>query len=543
MTARTQDKSDVVKPPVPAPDPLLRTLRDAGRAALADGDMARATQIATQLLRVSGGAAESRFLRGVAEAEAGRVSAALPLLAEAAALAPSAEYEAQLARLLIQARRDGEARAAAARAEALGPADALTFDTIGCVRTRLGDHADAVRLFTHAVDRASDNLDFRYNLAAALGFVGRIAEAEVAFEAIIASAPTDGRAHYALSGLRRNNASHNHITRLEAVLAQPAAPDDRLRIRYALAKEYEECGRPADAFAHLKAANAQHRAATGYAFAQDAAIFDAIERVFAGGRVLTGNGVSDAAPIFVVGMPRTGTTLVDRILSSHPDVRSAGELQAMPLATKQLAGSATRRILDPETLSGAHGAEAGALARLYLARAEQHVGPGAQRFTDKLPANFLYIGFIAEALPAARIVCLRRNPMDTIWSNYKHLFASTSPYYAYSYDPVDTARYWLRFDRLMAFWQARLPGRVLELAYERLVADQEAETRRLLAHCGLDWSDACLNFHDNPASVATPSAAQVRRPINADAIGRWRDHADGLAAARTLLEEAGVGIA
>jgi hypothetical protein len=132
--------------------------------------------------------------------------------------------------------------------------------------------------------------------------------------------------------------------------------------------------------------------------------------------------------------------------------------------------------------------------------------------------------------------------MDTVWSNYKNLFASQSAYYAYSYDLMDTARYYARFDRLMTLWDSLFPGRVLQLSYERLVADQDGQTRRLLEHCGLEWDEACLSFHENSAAVATPSAAQVRRPLNADAVGRWRAHAEALQAARDWLEAHGIEV-
>ncbi|MFC3215130.1 sulfotransferase family protein [Novosphingobium panipatense] len=244
-------------------------------------------------------------------------------------------------------------------------------------------------------------------------------------------------------------------------------------------------------------------------------------------------------------MPRTGTTLVDRILSSHPEVEAAGELQAMPLAVKELAarhsdGASSRRVLDAATVAASRAIDHRSLGEAYLVRADAHRRHTRPRFTDKLPANFLYIGYIAQALPEARIVCLRRNPMDTIWSNYKNLFASQSAYYAYSYDLMDTARYFARFDRLMVMWERLWPGRVLQLSYESLVADQERETRRLLAHCGLDWNEACLSFHENRTAVATPSAAQVRRPMNRDGLEKWRAYEAALEPARSWL--AGQGI-
>ncbi|ALJ12127.1 tetratricopeptide repeat-containing sulfotransferase family protein [Sphingopyxis macrogoltabida] len=517
-------------------------LRRAGREALAIGNVEAVRRVAAALQSAPGGDGEAYFLLAVVEAGTGRTAAALELIKAAVAHAPSAEYEAQLARLLLSAGRDGEAREAAIRAETLRPTDALTFDTLGCVHTRLGSHADALRLFKQAVAHAPDNRNFRYNLAVELGFAGQPDRAEQHFDAIIAAAPTDGRAHFALSGLRRQTPERNHIARLEQALAAAQNPDDRLRIGFALGKEYEECGQPAEALRHLQQAGEQRRERSGYTFARDARLFDAVEHLFAGRPPLSGSGDPAAQPIFVVGMPRTGTTLVDRILSSHAKVWSAGELAAMPLAIKQAAATRTRTVVDAETIAAARGQAASDVAAFYLARARQQPAVEGQRFVDKLPFNFLYVGFIRQAFPAAKIVCLRRDPMDTIWSNYRHLFADGSAFHDYSYDPEGIARYYLRFDRLIAFWRDAFPGAVLELGYEDLIRDQAGETRRLLDHCELDWDENCLRFHEQDGAVATPSAAQVRRPLNADAIGQWRPHADALGAARRLIEDAALGM-
>ena len=213
----------------------------------------------------------------------------------------------------------------------------------------------------------------------------------------------------------------------------------------------------------------------------------------------------------------------------------------MPVAVKRLAGTASKKVIDAETIAASSTIDPAQLGRAYIEQAAAHHLPErTPRFVDKLPANFLYIGHIAAALPHARIVCLRRNPMDTVWSNYKNLFASQSAYYAYSYDLLDTARYYARFDRLMAQWETLFPGRILQLGYEGLVSDQDGQTRRLIDFCGLDWDDACLHFHENTAAVATPSAAQVRRPLNADAVGRWRTHERALEPARVWLEKQGI---
>lgn len=518
------------------------TLEEQARAALKRGDLTAAAAAARALASTAPERPEGFFLLGIVAAEAGQIAKAVPLIEAAVARGPHAEHLAQLAKLLILLRRDGDAADAAERALALAPDDPLTLDTIGCVLARLGRHEDSLAPFTAAVAAQPGNLDYRYNLAAANGFTGAVGKARAHYEEILATDPGNARAHYALAILSRQTAETNHVPRLQAALAAADRPEDALRIRYALAKELEDLGRPAEAFRHLSTANAAHKRAIRYEFAQDAAIFDAIEALFgADGTCLApGAGNADPSPIFVVGMPRTGTTLVDRILSSHRDVGSAGELQAMPLAVKRLAATPSRKVIDPATISASGAIDPAAIAQAYLVQAGHHRPPGTPRFIDKLPANFLYIGHIARALPNAPIVCLRRNPMDTVWSNYKNLFASQSAYYAYSYALMDTARYYARFDRLMGVWESLFPGRVLQLSYERLVADQEGQTRRLLDHCGLDWDEACLSFHENAAAVATPSAAQVRRPLNTDAVGRWRLYEEPLRPVAAWLEAQGI---
>jgi tetratricopeptide (TPR) repeat protein len=512
------------------------------RAALAIDDLAGASRAADALAQASPDNSQGWFLLGMVEAQAGRITRAVPLVEAAVARGPEAEHLAQLARLLILLRRDGEAADTARRAWALRPNDALSLDTIGCVQARIGDHEASIAPFSAAVEIEPDNPEFRFNLAAASGFTGRVADARNHYEAIIAHDPGNARAHYALSILSRQTRENNHVVRLEAVLQNAVTPTDRLRLHSALAKEHEDLGEAAPAFHHLSTAKGARKREIGYDFSSDAAIFDAIEAMFADPHALRGAGCDDAAPIFVIGMPRTGTTLVERILSSHPEVASAGELQAMPVAVKQLVATRSRLVIDPETVRASASLDPRAIGEAYLARAAHHRLAASARYTDKLPANFLYAGHIARALPNARIVCLRRSPMDTIWSNYKNLFATGSAYYAYSNDLDDIARYYVRFDRLMALWRKLFPGRILELGYEALVADQERETRRLLAHCGLAWDDACLAFHENEAAVATPSAAQVRRPMNAYAVARWKAHADALEPVREWLEAQGIAI-
>lgn len=517
-------------------------LSAAGRAVLERGDFAGARSLAAVRMADPSGKAEAYFLVGIADAQAGRVQDGIRQIEQAVAIAPHGEYRAQLARLYTLVRRDGDAAATLRAAEAAPPADALGRDTMGCVYARLGDHDAALPHFVAAVDLAPENDQFRYNHAATLSFLGRTEEAEAVLEVILDRAPDDARAHHLLAGLRKQSPARNHVERLRAVHDRASPGRDRLLTGYALVKELEDIGDSVEALERLVAINSVHRAALAYDVARDTAIFDAVEAAWPLlAQAPAGEGPTEA-PILVLGMPRTGTTLVDRILASHPGVESVGELQALPLAVKVASQTRSRTVLDPETILAAGGCDAGAIGRDYLARAAHHQRTPARRFVDKFPGNFFYAGIAARALPNASIVCLRRNPMDTVLANFRNLFAIGSRYYDYSYDLLDIATYYARFDRLMAFWREVLPGRILELSYEALVEDQEGETRRLLAHCGLDWSDECLNFHAHSGAVSTPSAAQVRRPIYRDSVARWRKHAAALAPVRTWLEAQGIAV-
>jgi hypothetical protein len=237
-------------------------------------------------------------------------------------------------------------------------------------------------------------------------------------------------------------------------------------------------------------------------------------------------------------MPRTGTTLVDRILSSHPDVHSAGELRNFLVALQRNTGASPAFVFDPSFADAVRKMDWKKLGGDYVASTRPGTGH-TRRFVDKLPHNFLYAGFIARAVPNAKIVCLRRDPVDTCLSNFKQLFALDSPYFDYSFDLMDTGRYYLMFDRLMAHWQRVMPGRIFELRYEDLVDDQRGSTARLLDYCGLDWNEACLHFETNQAPVATASAVQVRTPMNRDSIGRWKRYRTQLSGLLELLEGAG----
>lgn len=512
----------------------------AARGALSRGDVASTQRIAASLIQENPRDAEGYFLLGIALSATGKVAVGIQHIERAVAVDPRGEYLAQLAKLYKMARRDGDAAATLRAAKQAAPKDPVSQDTIGWVHTRLGDHAAALPHYIEAVRLAPGASAHRYNLAVTLNVLGRTDEADAALEELLSGSPGDARAYHLLAGLRKQTPERNHVERIARTLAETPNAEGRLLLSYALAKELEDIGRPQEALERLCSANADHRRTLSYSFDQDAVVFDAIE---ANWPKLAQASVADPpaeAPIFIIGMPRTGTTLVDRILSSHPEVESAGELQDMPLAVKKAAGTGSGTVMEPETFGAGASGDIGAIGRHYLQRASHHRSGLKPRFTDKFPGNFFFAGFIARALPSARIICLRRHPLDTVLNNFRNLFAVNSTYYAYSYDLLDIAAYYIRFDRLVRLWREAFPERLIEVRYEDLIADQAGETARMLAHCGLDWSDDCLAFHTSSAPVATPSAAQVRRPIYGDSVARWKLHPEVLGPARRLLEQSGI---
>ena len=313
-----------------------------------------------------------------------------------------------------------------------------------------------------------------------------------------------------------------------------------MNLHLALAKEYEDLADYPKAFEHLVAGKAAAMVDRDEASRRDEALFDAIIRASPKPQPAS-VGFATEEPIFVIGMPRSGTTLVERIISSHPDVHAAGELQNFAFALKRASGSRTPYLIDVDTVTRAQDLDWRQLGEDYLTSTRPDTGR-TPRFIDKLPHNFLYVGAIANALPNAKILCLRRDPMDTCLSNFRQLFALGSPFHAYSFDLLNTARHYVLFDRLMAHWKHEFPGRILEVNYETLVETQEASSRQLLASCGLPWNDACLNFENNQAPASTASAAQVREPIYRNAVKRWKQYETQLAGLRELLSEAGIAL-
>ena len=462
---------------------------------------------------------------------------AIDLFNRAIAFSPTdPRPRAHQARSLLALNHQDDARAAAQAAAGLDPQDALTLDTIGVVFTRTGNHDESIQFFERAIAAGARSANIHYNLGAARQFLGRFDAAEATFREVVKRDPDMHKAWSALAQIKKQTSDDNMIPALEALFARKGDdPDCALHVGHALAKTYEDLGQPLPAFEWLRKAKTPKLRTLGEFEARDAATFNAAERTIGGGSTSS----HEDSPIFVIGLPRTGTTLIDRILSSHPSVQSAGELTAFSLLVKRQVETPSPLVLDANTLDAAKNISFAKLGADYLQAARARIS--APRFTDKMPFNFFYAALILQALPNARIICLRRHPLDSILSNYRQLFATSFTYYNYAYSLESAARFYVQFDALIAHWRANLPPkRFTEITYEDTVTNLEPSAQRLCAFAGLDFDPACLAFHENVAPVATASSVQVRQPLYTSSIGRWRRYEGHLSSAAQILFDAGL---
>jgi hypothetical protein len=246
----------------------------------------------------------------------------------------------------------------------------------------------------------------------------------------------------------------------------------------------------------------------------------------------------DKTPIFIVGLPRTGTTLIDRIIASHSNVRSVDETQFMQMVLRRECGIVSEQKMIPEMIEAAARIDIGEIGRGYMDMVTYLLG-GEPMFVDKLPFNIFYLGFIAKAFPDARIVHVRRNPMDSCFAMYKQVFTGA---YKFSYTLEGLGRFYPAYVRLVDHWREMLGSRMIEVAYEDLVGDQEGQTRKLLEALGLDFEGACLNFDRNTAASFTASAVQVREKIHTRSVNRWKRFEEHLRPLANYLENAGIYI-
>lgn len=500
-------------------------------AAVNRRDYATAHQHCLNILKQQPQHADSYFLLGIMHSETGQFSKATELIKRAISFKADIEYYAYLAKCYALLGDSAAVLATVQHTPFEKISVPLTLDTIGVALSLIGVHEQALAYFKKALDSNKPVPSFYYNYAVSCKFSGDFEQARWGFQQAIKLHPQYHQAHFALAELGTVDTDAEHEAQLKSLLPE-ASPgtDGKLHLSHALAKILERKKQYSDAFTVLREAKSEKRQQMQYSFDEDLQLFDfiALQQKKLAKKQKT--GCSSKRPIFVLGMPRSGTTLVERILTCHTDVSSGGELQDFGVAVKELAATPSRRMLDQETLAAAERIDFKKLGERYI-QLTANIGADAPHFVDKLPFNFFYIHLIRQALPEAKIICLLRNPMDTCIGNYRQLFSISNPYYRYAYDLQSTGLFYEQFWYLAHRWQQLDSDNFLLLNYEQLVSDPENQIKQLIAFCDLDWQQQCLYAEKNQAPVSTASKVQVREPINTRSIGQWqryKPHTDEL---------------
>lgn len=481
---------------------------------------------------------EGPFLLGLGQKAAGRPQIAADNFSQALKL-DAGRYDAaiELAFQFILLNRHAEASDLLDRYQSLLANSPLYLDLAGQCYARLGFFEKAWPLYEKALELQPNVETIEANKAACAVYLGRIDEARAIYRKLLKKHPSHQRNHYELAQLGRTK-NDRHVKQMLGVLRKSNPdPTRNIFLYYALGKALEDLGRWDEAFEYYKRGGDAARSTMDYDVAREVAVIDRIIAVCTRGWLADNpvREVSDKAPIFIVGLPRTGTTLTDRILSSHSRVESAGETQLLHMMLRRESGLETNGELTPEVIEAASKRPARMIADGYIDAIAYRLGK-AEFFIDKLPENVLHLGFIAKGWPQARIVHLRRHPMDACFAMYKQ------SYFKFAYSLDDLANYYLAYDRLSRHWRSVLGDRVFEVQYEQLVRNPEPETRRLLNGLGLPFEEACLRFEQNISAVATASSVQVREKVHTRSVGRWQKFKTQLESLRRQLEAAGVAL-
>ena len=513
------------------------TLRQ-GSALLAAGKYGEASECCKRLLGAKPDMVEAHFLVGLIAVEMKKTWTAVSAFGSVTKLRPNhGAAWAHLAKLYMSAGQPNRADTALEGAVANNDGNPMVLDLIGTVYGLLGDQEEASRWFVEAVDKQPNSAQFLVNLANNRVFLGELQEAEALLRKVLAIQPGNANAHWIFSNIRKVT-NRDHVKVLEALVKREDRDPRALAfLNYALGKELEDLEDWENAFKAFARGAKARRSTLEYDEVAETEMFNAFADTFTLDWLEQGGaGHDDASPVFVVGQPRTGTTLIERIITCHSQVHPAGELGQFGTCIRRLGDYREPQRNSAKLAELAATIDCEKLGKAYMLTTAKVRG-SLPRFVDKLPPNYLYLPLILKALPKAKIVHVTRNPMDECFAIFKQLFAEAYPH---SYDLREMARHYGRYYRLMGTWRERFGDRFLDIAYEDTVRNLEANARTLIEFLELPWEDGCLRFYEQDAAVTTASAVQVRQPAHTRSIGRWRRYENQLGSMRQALESAGV---
>lgn len=473
-------------------------------------------------------------------ARVGRLTDSESLLRRALELSPGfTAARANLATILYKQQRPAEALQELDRITSDRETDLATASLRAAAVGRLGGHEEAIELYRHVLERRPNDPRIWMSLGHNLRTVGRVDEAIAAYRRGSELSPAYGEIWWSLANLKTFRFSDADVVAMNQALGGPdLTEEDRVHLNFALGKALEDRRQWAASFVHYDAANRERRKALDYDASSITRQVDRCIEFFTPAFFTEREGFGCPAEdaIFIVGLPRSGSTLIEQILSSHPKVEGTTEHPDIPMLARRLAGDGEARAMwrFPDTLAQLSADDCMALGEEYLERIAPQRVTGRPYFIDKLPNNWALLGFIRLILPKSRIVDARRHPLATGFSNFKQHFSRGQPF---TYDLRDIGRYYRDYVRLMRHFDEVLPGWVVRILNEDLVAGPESEIRRLIGDLGLEWDDACLAHHETTRPIRTPSAEQVRKPVNAAGIDQWKHYEPWLGPLVTSLAD------
>ena len=500
------------------------------------GRLKEAERICRQVARANPQNVDALRMLGRLALAAGRNGEAERLLRRALRIAPDfAGALTDLGRALKEQSRFGEAIECFERLLALEPENPQAWLHLGAALAPAGQTQRAIEAYERALALRPDFAGAQLGLGHALKTAGRQEAAVRAYRECIRRKPDSGESYWSLANLKTYRLGDADVAAMEERLRRDDLNhQSRVNFLYALAKAHEDREDYEAAWQRYVEGNALQRRQEKYDPVQTEVLHDDIIEVFdeAMLRSKAGQGDPDPAPIFIVGLPRSGSTLLEQILASHSQVEGTAELPYVGRVATSLNRNRAAGVNYPQAVRELEGEHLHALGEEYLALAAIHRVEGKPRFIDKMPNNFPAVGFLHLILPNATIIDARRHPLDACLGCFRQLFARGQ---TFTYDLTDIGEYFLEYERMMDHWHAVLPGKVLTVQYETLVGDFENEVRRLLAHCNLPFEDACLRFYETDRPVRTASSEQVRQPIHRRSVGYWRRYEDKLAALQEVL--------
>jgi tetratricopeptide (TPR) repeat protein len=523
----------------PASEKVVSELARAFEA-LELGDFRLVIEIAKGLLRTNEKIPQAHYLIARVTIETRQLDIALKALEKAVELDASiSEYWAFLALVYSQAGNMLKAENAVKAAQKIGSDKANVLHVMAHVLSVLGYFDEAINNLHKATQISPDNSIYHRALGVCQLETGDLIGAQQSLNKAVAINPNDAESWWILSSLVKAK-DNGMAEQLIAIIDKTKElPRQLAYLGYGAGKLFEDTQCWEKAFEAFERGAAAKRLIVDYDRIQAKKTFETLKTVCTSNWLQTSvNELDESAPIFIIGQPRTGTTLVDRIISSHSLVHSAGEPLQLAMSLRAITGSRTKEFISAELINNSKNVTGAELAESYLSGLANLRGT-TPYFIDKFPMNFMLVGFILKAFPKAKIIHVTRNPVDTCFAVFKQLFEEV---YQHSYDQCEMAEHFVMYRNLMDHWHNIMPGKIFDVAYENVVADNEGQARSLIQFLGLDWEDACIDFEKNNTAVVTASAAQVREKAHNRSVGRWKNYEKQLSPTMDILKSAGISL-